>query len=52
LGTQTYLSATPELLALAGNRMRHWYMYSRKAGNPHESEKAKHFIDLSSELFP
>jgi integrase/recombinase XerD len=52
LGTQTYLSATPELLALAGNRMRHQYLHSRKAGNHYESAKEKHSPGFSSELFP
>ena len=52
LGTQTYLSATPELLALAGNRVWHQYLHSRKAGNHYESAKEKHSPGFSSELFP
>lgn len=52
LGTQTYLSATPELLALAGNRLRRQYLHSRKTGNHYESEKTKHSPGFSSELFP
>lgn len=32
LGTETYLTATPELLALAGNRFRRRYSRKRRAG--------------------
>jgi integrase/recombinase XerD len=52
LGTQTYLSATPELLALAGNRMRNRYLNLRKVGTDHESPKTKHPVGFGSELFP
>ncbi len=52
LGTQTYLSATPELLALAGSRMRHRYLHPFAAGINNESEKAKHSHGFGSELFP
>jgi integrase len=52
LGTETYLTATPELLAQAGKRMRNRYLYSRKAGKFYESAKARRLPVFGSELFP
>lgn len=33
LGTETYLTATPELLGLAGNRFRHRYLSAKEQGS-------------------